>query len=375
MRVLHIQKTSGIGGSERHLLSLLPGLRRRGAEVRMCVLGTDRYLRFVEPLEEAGIETTVLSAGPQINPLLFRQVAREIRRFGPDVVHTQGPHAQIYGQPACSRARVPAVSSFHSAHARFRRQPIGGLLRATGRLPRRTIAISGFVEAYLSAAGFARPERIRVVHYGIDPGGWQPAEAERAAARERLGLTGGEVAVGVAARLIPGKGHAFLIDALALAHRRSPSLRLMIAGDGPLRAELEAHAGRALPGNVARFCGHLDDMRDFIGACDVLAFPTLPELGEGFGLAALEAMAAGRPVVATRVGALPEIVEDGVTGRFVTPGDVNDLAEALAGLAADGALRVSLGEGGRKRCEERFSIDLMLSRTEAVYREALGEAA
>ena len=371
MRVLHIQKTSGIGGSERHLLSLLPGLRRRGAEVRMCLLGTDRFDRFVEPLEAAGIETTVLSAGPQLNPLLFRQVAREIRRFGPDVVHTQGPHAQIYGQPACRRAKVAAVSSFHSAHARFRRQPLGGVLRATGRLPRRTIAISSYVQTYLSDAGFARPERIRVVHYGIDAEGWELEEPRRAQAREQLGLGEGDVAVGVAARLIPGKGHAFVIDAIERAHRRSPELRLMIAGDGPLRAELEAHAHRALPGGLATFCGHVEDMRDFIGACDVLAFPTLPELGEGFGLAALEAMAAGRPVVATSVGALPEIVEEGVTGNFVAPGDVDGLAEALVRLAGDRALRVSLGESGRTRCEDRYSIDRMLDGTEAVYREAL----
>ena len=371
MRVLHIQKSSGIGGSERHLLSLLPGLRRRGADVGICLLGTGHFHRFVEPLEAAGIRTEVLRAGPQVNPLLFPQLTRAIRRFGPDLVHTQGPHAQIYGQPASSRAGVPAVSSFHSAHERFQRPPVGGILRAAGRLPRRTIAISRHVEGYLAGAGFARPEQLRVVHYGIEAGDWDMDRAHRTAAREHLGLTEDDVAVGVAARLVPGKGHSFLIDALARAHREAPSLRLMVAGRGPLREELEAHAGRALAAGRATFCGHVDDMHDFIGACDVLAFPTLPELSEGFGLAALEAMAAQRPVVATRVGALPEIVEDGATGNLVTPGAVDELAARLASLAGDKPLRRSLGEAGRRRCIQEFGIDHMLDRTEAVYSEAL----
>jgi glycosyltransferase involved in cell wall biosynthesis len=108
-----------------------------------------------------------------------------------------------------------------------------------------------------------------------------------------------------------------------------------------------------------------------MGACDVFAFPTQPELGEGFGLAALEAMAASRPVIATRVGSLPEVVRDNVTGLLVEPGSVEDLAAALVHLAKNAGLRKRMGERARTRAQEDFSLELMIERTLAVYDDCL----
>jgi len=124
-----------------------------------------------------------------------------------------------------------------------------------------------------------------------------------------------------------------------------------------------------------RFLDFMPDVRPLVQACDVLAFPTAPELGEGFGLAALEAMAAERPVVATAVGALPEVVAHGQTGIVVPPGDRGQLADALVRLARDPGLRARLGAAGRERARTEFSIDRMIGRTLAVYEEALPRAA
>jgi len=118
-----------------------------------------------------------------------------------------------------------------------------------------------------------------------------------------------------------------------------------------------------------RFLGFFEDVRGFMAACDALAFLTLPALGEGFGLAALEAAAAGRPVVATRVGALPEVVADGDTGLVVEPGDIGALAAAIVRLGTDAALRTRLGGAGRRRAAERFGVERMVERTLAVYAE------
>jgi glycosyltransferase involved in cell wall biosynthesis len=122
---------------------------------------------------------------------------------------------------------------------------------------------------------------------------------------------------------------------------------------------------------AVRFTGYLPDMRAFMNACDVLAFPTEPRLGEGFGLAALEAMASGRPVVATRVGALPEVVDDRATGLVVSPGAVGELSGALIALARDERLRTELGTRAQRRASRVFSVEAMVERTLAVYGRAL----
>jgi glycosyltransferase involved in cell wall biosynthesis len=374
MRILHIQKVKGAGGSERHLLSLLPALAERGVEIRMCVLGTEEYGRFTDPLRAAGVETTVIPAGFDLSPGLVRSLHREIRAFGPDLVHTHLVHGDVYGQVAARAAAIPAVSTVHSTHAFYRREPVRSAGRLVGRLARRTIAISNHVRRFVLELGLARAERLAVVPYGIDPEGWMLPERERASTRAALGIGEHEVVAGMAARLVPGKGHRLALEALDLAIRQVEGLSLLVAGDGPLRDELEGRARRLPPGTV-RFLGYVGDVRSFMNASDVLLFPTSLELGEGFGLAALEAMAAARPVVATRVASLPEVVSAEETGLLVEPDSARGLADALVRLGSDRALRRKMGDRGRQRATAEFSLDRMVDRTVGVYREALASGA
>jgi glycosyltransferase involved in cell wall biosynthesis len=371
VRVFHVQKATGVGGSERHLLSLLPGLAARGVQPRLCVLGAGDVGRLRGPLQERGIDAAEVAAGSRVNPLLVRRLVREIRAFDPDLVHTHLIHGQFYGQLAARVAGIPAVHSMHGTQAFFHREPYRSLVRGTGRWARRTIAISEYVRTFLLRHRLAPADRIRVVPYGIDATGWLVGDAERNQFRQELGLHDGDVAVTAASRLIPGKGHDLLIDAFGLGVQQFPSLRLLVAGDGPLRGSLEARAGARAPEGSVWFLGYRSDMRSLMGASDILAFPTSGDLGEGFGLAALEAMAAGRPVVATRVGSLPEIVSHEETGLLVEPGDPERLSEALVTLAVDPGLRRRLGDKGRERASTSFALDSMVDRTLSVYREVL----
>jgi glycosyltransferase involved in cell wall biosynthesis len=145
-------------------------------------------------------------------------------------------------------------------------------------------------------------------------------------------------------------------------------LRVYVAGDGPLLDEVKRQA-RRLPEAAVRFLGFVPDVAWLFAACDAVVFPTSPELGEGFGLAALEAMAVGRPVIATAVTSLPELVIQGETGLLVDPSDPADLARALAGVAADPKRRVDMGRAGQRRAQACFSLDAMVERTLAVYGE------
>lgn len=373
VKVLHFQRVAGIGGSERHLLELLPGLAEQGHDVRMCVFGEKEFGRFVEPMRRAGIDTVVLPAGPDLNPGLFRSSFREIRRFNPELVHTHLIHADLYAQVAARFAHVPAVSSVHSTHDFYARLPARIPFRIAGRLAGRRIAISDFVASYLTENHLTPPGRLCVVAYGIRASSWDATLSEKEVARSIWGLTAQDAVVGMAARLIHGKGHTFLMDAIAKAIGKHPNLKLLVAGDGPLRSQLESYAERFLPKGAATFSGHIDDIHSFMRACDVLAFPTMPELREGFGLAALEAMAAGLPVVATRVGSLPELVLEGETGLLATPGAVDELAGILTELADDEQFRLRLGAAGRIRAETVYSRDAMIAKTLSVYREAVLE--
>ncbi|MGH2745181.1 MAG: glycosyltransferase, partial [Pseudonocardiaceae bacterium] len=213
MKVLHVQKTAGIGGSERHLLSLLPGLARAGVEVHMLVAATGDAERFAEALRGYDVPLSVVRAGPHLNPLLVAALAREVRRFGPDIVHTHLIHADVHGQLAMAAGTALRVSSVHSTPAFYRREPVRTGARLVGRGASAVIAISEHVRRFVEELRLVPAERLRVVPYGIDASAWPLDEPQRRLARERLGLADSEVAVGIAARLIAGKGHSLLLEA------------------------------------------------------------------------------------------------------------------------------------------------------------------
>lgn len=365
MRVLHVQKAKGIGGSERHLLDLLPALASRGDEPSMLVLSAPGADVFVDEMRRRGVAVETIPAGPDANPLAVAAIARAIRRARADLVHTHLVHADVHGQLAARIARTRAISTFHSVDPRYRRPPVRQAAAAAARSARLTICISAHVRGFVVANRIAPARRARVVHYGIDVAGWSAAAADGAATRAELGLGADDVVVGVAARLVPGKGHPVLLRAFAAARGAEPRLRLLVAGDGPERARLERAAGDGV-----RFLGFVRDVPRFMAACDVVAFPTLPELGEGFGLAALEAMAAGLPVVASDIPALREVVADGETGLLVPPADADALARAVARLVAP-TLRERMGASARERAASLFSLDRMVDATRALYEEAL----
>ena len=368
MRVLHVQRAKGVSGSERHLLTLLPALGELGIETRMCVLSTGDGPRFVAELSAAGVDVTARVAGGDLNVKLVPELIAEIRAFRPDVVHTHLLHADIVGQLAAKACRVRGVSSVHATPSFYRREPYRSAGRIVSRIARRRIAISEHVARFLRDVSLAPADRIRVVHYGIDAERWSRDAPPRERARVTFDVADGEFVIGIAARLIDGKGHATLIEAVGEAIRDGIATVLLVAGAGEEQRRLEALAAASCPPGSVRFLGFVSDIEGLLAACDVVAFPTDGH-GEGFGLTALEAMAAARPVVATRFASLPEVVDDGVTGLLVPPRSVVALRTALANLAEDAARRNALGAAGARRAHEHFGLARMATATKAVYEE------
>jgi glycosyltransferase involved in cell wall biosynthesis len=228
------------------------------------------------------------------------------------------------------------------------------------------VAISEGVRAVLIESG-VDASRIHLVASGVEPDLFTPSTTTRAAARVRYGVADDMRLVVVVGALEERKGHAVLLDALSML--ADPRLRVLCAGEGAARAALEARRAALGLDDTVRFLGRVDDIATLLAAADLMVMPSHQE---GLGVAALEAMAAGVPVIASRVGGLPEAVQDGETGILVPPGDAAALALAIARLAADRTLARCLGDRGAARVHERFTMAGMANATQALYHRLAG---
>jgi glycosyltransferase involved in cell wall biosynthesis len=351
LRVVHVHRIRGIGGSERHLLTLLPALAERGVDIAFVGLddpawsGADFYGALRVPALR-------LSAGRDLDPLLVGRLARRLRA---DVVHTHLVHADVYGGLAARLRGCRLVSTKHNDDP-FRTGSFRFVERGLARLADRIVTITEAL-ARFSVERVGLPARkVETIHYGLDtlPEAWgeNPPDPVPADARVLLAI----------ARLDRQKG-------LDVAVRALPSLPedtvLVVLGEGPERAALSTLArSLGLEGRVY-LPGRVPDVAAWLHRASVLAHPAR---WEGFGLGVLEAMLAGLPVVASRVSSLPELVVDGETGLLVEPDDEGALAAAVSSALE----RPSLGVAGRERARAEFSVERMAAKTLALYEDVLG---
>ncbi len=358
MKVLHVEGGRHYYGGARQVVYLLEGLAKRGID-NVLVCPPDAQVA-----EPARAFATVLPTplGGDLDAGFVLRLRAHIRSEGPDLVHLHSRRGvDVWGGVAARLAGVPCVLSRRVDN---RERP--WIAAAKYRLFDRVIAISEGIRDVLLDEGVPA-QRLRCVRSALDARAWlEPVD--RDAFRAEFALEDDAVVIGVVAQLIRRKGHRHLFEALKELHPQRSKLRVLLFGQGPLRAELEARAARDGLASVVRFVGFRDDLPRWMGGLDVLAHPADRE---GLGIALLQAQAAGVPVVASRAGGMPEAVHDGVTGFLVEPGDVPALTNALRRLLDDPALRERMGAAARTRVLERFSVDAMVDGNLAVYRELL----
>jgi len=357
--VLHLQKVAGSSGSEAHLLTLLPQLKERGWDVRFLMLHEHEpgAWDFARELRARGIPLDAISLAADVDPIAFLRIAGYLGRLQPGILHTHLVHADVYGQLTGALTGIPVRVSTKHGFNEFRENrgfALGD--RAIASLAHTHIAISRGLAKYLEEVEGFDGSSFEIVHYGIEPDGVPRAYAPDV---PRLLCVG---------RLIPIKGHIVLLRAFAQARRQVPSLRLDIAGRGPLEPALRALVKELGIQDGVRFLGYVAPIQR---AIEDAAAVVVPSMGEGFGMVALEAMERARPVIAAEIGGLGELVEDGVTGYLVPPGEAEPLADAIVALASDLPRAAELGEAGRRRALEEFLQDRCTDRTEALYRQAL----
>lgn len=371
-RIVHVISSLAVGGAQGHLLQLLA--EPTDGVQQDVIYFRDHDLRS-DAERLAGRVHHVPMAGPW-GWTRLPQLTAAIARGRYDVVHTHLLRADMYGALAARAARVPGlVATKHNLEARLEHPIWRWLHRRTAGMPDITIGISDAVRAWAVTTGGVPAAKTRVVLYGIDAAPF--ADLDRAAARAELGIEAGARVVLCPARLDPQKNHGMLLRAFERVHRELPDAVLLLAGGRQLGSEIYERDLHTLADLIdvdgaVRWLGVRSDMSRLLAACDVVA---LASDWEGFGLALLEAMAAGRPVVATAVGGVPEVVSDGESGILVAAGDMFGFAKALIRLLHDDATRQRMGTAAARRARETFAIDHMRTATQAVYDEALGARA
>ena len=371
MRVLHVAKVTGIAGAENHLLALLPALRALGVDAEVVLLQEPGrpVAQLVRAFLAAGVPTFELAINMDLDPWLVGRLARLVRSRGAHAVHTHGVHADLYGR-LCLQG-LDGVLLLQTRHNddRFRRLWIMRLLNQwLARRCVRIVAISDAVREFVCAVEGIPPRKVERIYYGLDAA---PAPQNVADLRTELGWAGAPL-IGFVGRLTGQKGVDVLLNAFAIVHRALPTARLLLIGDGPQRATLAALAGGLQISAAVHFAGWREDARAQMAALNVLA---IASRWEGFGLVTLEAMQAGVAVVASRVSALPEIVLDGETGLLVPAANAAKLAAALLALLQDPQRAMQLGENGRLRAAQLFTVKQMAVQHAALYLSLAAPAA
>jgi len=361
MRVLYVDlEREWRGGQSQALLTLL-GLRERELQVEL-VAACDSPLatRSREagiPVHEVGKLGLRAQAAGEIRGLLARQSF--------DFAHLNEPHALTAAWLAGAHQKRPLLLSRRIGFPLRK----GWVTRARYAAVERFVANSKNVAQSLIDCGIA-PERISIVNEGVEilP---LPSSERRNLARSYWGVRENEFLFGCVSVFVPEKGQRHLIEALAEARKSHPEARLLLAGDGQCRGELEALAKQLGQSEVVIFPGFVNDVAKVYDALDAFAFPS--EF-EGLGTALQAAMAAGLPSISTSRGALAEVVDPERTALVVEP-DKREFAAAMLRLMADAALRKKLSESGRREVQERFSAARMVDRTIQVYEDVLEKRA
>ena len=372
MRIAHIIKVTRVSGAERHLLFLLGGLRKRGVDARLLMLvERDRPMEaMMAAARGSDIPITRLPIGRDADLALLWRMRRALREIKPDIAHTHLIHADLFGLVAAKLARVPVVISSRHLDDAFRyRARWRRINRRLWRMIDGGIAISAAMKRFALEIEGAPADKVHVVRYGMACQ-WLSDEAIAAARRDlraALKLPSEAQLLGMACRLVEQKGIPYALEALRRIRSDFPRAHLVIAGDGEKAGDLRRLASMLGIADRVHWLGWRGDAAALMAAYDVFL---LPSLREGFGLVLLEAMSRRVPIVASQVGAIPEIVIQGETGILVEPRDVDALAAAMARLLQDRALRKYMGLLGAARLEEHFSVERMVEGTLAVYKKA-----
>lgn len=357
--VLHLSTSSVTGGAERMISTLAAALNQ--GQFRIIVgLFWPGWLQT--ECEALGVRTSLVPLAGRFNLQWFRDCLRLVRKERVALIHAHEFSAILCGWIVATLAGIPFVATMHGKNyfwEKLRRRVTYRLVSWHGTL----VAVSQDLKRFVCNKVGVAEKRVEVIYNGIAPA--QPVtDEETRNCRAELGILGCYPVLGTIGRLDPVKGHRFLLEAMPDIIRRWPKARLLVIGPGELDVALKGQAELLAIGANVHFLGMRQDVRRLLSVLDVFV---LPSLSEGLSLALLEAMASGIPVVATRVGGNPEIIEHGRTGFLAQPEDPRDLAVNLVKLLSDPGAMQQFAQQGLERVRQHFSVGQMVDRYRDLY--------
>lgn len=358
IRILYVDTEAVWRGGQEQLFGLMKGMKLRGHRV---LLAAPPEAPLSHKAARLGIPVCPFRQRYELSVLAYRRFRKILTRHPVDILHFNTPRALLAGGLAARREAVPVCVASRRVNFPLRSR----LSRFKyNRLLDRTLTVSESIQQTLLQGG-VEPGRIQVIYEGVDLAWIDSLKAPAPLpARSRPW-------VGTVAHLSPEKGHRILLEALARLRHRWPEVTYVFVGNGDQKESLRALAQALEVARQVLFLGFRDDSEALMKQFDLFC---LPSLSEGLSSAILAAMASELPVVATRVGGIPELVVDGETGLLVPAGQAEALAAALDCLLEDSELRRRMGQAGRRRVETCFTLERKLKETEKSYQELLRQA-
>jgi glycosyltransferase involved in cell wall biosynthesis len=363
IRVVELLATGTTGGAQEHVFGLVSRMDHGRFDVSVVSLSPGSAVR---KLQRAGFDVLVIDEPD--DAIAVGALAAHLVDVRPDILHNHMYRAELVGTRAAiglgevGHRRPYIVSTVHSS--RVRSEEDREMLRVLTPQMNQLIAVSSTIEDKLVAEGRTTAP-VRRIYNGVDLSRYDHTEPCCTLAEE-YGMEPGSQVVGVVARLEPEKGHPTLLEAWPQVLRAVPDAYLLVVGEGSRRAALEAQTRELRIAHRVVFTGRRDDVPSVTAALDVAV---LPSYREAQGLSILEALALSRPVVASNVGGIPEMITDGVNGLLVPPHDVEALAAAIVRLLRDHPFADMLGRAGHDMVHDRFCIDLMVDAVQDIYAE------
>lgn len=368
VRLLHLFVSLPIGGAESILLNTIRGLDPELYHSTVCCIQQKGPIG--EEIEALGVEVRVLNKLQRggWDRTIVDELVELIKREQIGLVHTHLYHANLYGRLAAKKAGVPVVASIHNTYSgspKWHRRLINWYL---GGHTDAIIAGSNEIRADILRWDRVPEQILHILPNSIDLS-LSDSELDREQARARLDLLPDMPVLGTVGRLAEQKGHSVLLDAIARLKEEGRDVQLLLVGDGPLRQALEEQAARLQINDRIHLLGSRRDLGDLFRAMELFV---MPSLWEGLSLAMLSAMAAGLPVVATRVGGVDEVLGDDRYGLTLPADDVDALVRAIRTLLDDPVRAEALAAAGRRRVRENYSDQVFLERLQGIYRSVLG---
>ena len=364
--VLHLMEDLKIGGAERVIADISEGLGRKDFEVSVWCI-TDGG-EIAEELKENGVEVKILGIHSYYNPFKILKLSRLLRKAKPDIVHTHGYFASVIGRIAAKIAGVLVIiNHVHSTYWDYKKRNFR-MEKLLSRFTHKIICCSKAVEDFVSSQDVIKPEKTLVIYNGVAESRFSSSK-NASSVKAQLGIDSGDRVVGTVSSLAPHKGHEYLFQAAPLVLRASAHAKFLIVGDGILQDKLKEQVKDLSLSSAVIFTGTRKDIPEILSAVDVFVLPSSSR--EGLGISIIEAMAAEKPVVATDIGGIPEVVQNGETGLLVPPRDPEALAHAVIDLFQNPGKAEEMGRQGRIKFKQELTNKRMLREVENLYKASI----